>query len=117
MSEERTEDLLASAAMWGDLTLLESLLENGADPNLPNTQGNPPLHVASYYGEIECASVLLSYKGESGGGGQAVVTLGKLFYHRDRPPTCRFPSSGFMRQSLLFRLLRYSDAGKSLDEA
>ena len=58
-----SEDLTA-AAMWGDLRLLESLLENGADPNLPNTQGNSALHVASYYGETECASVLLSYKGE-----------------------------------------------------
>ena len=87
MSEERTEDLLASAAMWGDLTLLESLLENGADPNLPNTQGNPPLHVASYYGELECASVLLSYKGESGGGGQAVVMVGELVIIGGRPPT------------------------------
>lgn len=88
MNEEKTEDLLASAAMWGDLTLLESLLENGADPNLPNTQGNPPLHVAAYYGELECASVLLSYKGESGGGGQAVVMVGELFIiGGGRPPT------------------------------
>ena len=78
MSEERTEDLLSSAAMWGDLTLLESLLENGADPNLPNTQGNPPLHVASYYGELECASVLLSYKGESGSGGKQSLLLAPL---------------------------------------
>lgn len=94
MSEERTEDLLASAAMWGDLTLLESLLENGADPNLPNTQGNPPLHVASYYGEIECASVLLSYKGESGGGGQAVVTLSKLFIIGIARPPVGSPQAG-----------------------
>ena len=57
-----SEDLTA-AAMWGDLTLLESLLENGADPNMPNAQGNTALHVASYYGETECASALLSFKG------------------------------------------------------
>lgn len=63
-AEERTEDLLISAAMWGDIPLLESLLENNADPNLPNAQGNSPLHIAAYYGETECASLLLSYKGE-----------------------------------------------------
>lgn len=63
-SWERTEDLLISAAMWGDIPLLESLLENNADPNLPNAQGNSPLHIAAYYGETECASLLLSYKGE-----------------------------------------------------
>lgn len=89
MSVERTEDLLASAAMWGDLTLLESLLENGADPNLPNTQGNPPLHVASYYGELECASVLLSYKGESGSGGKRWLSLAPpLTTGITHPPSC-----------------------------
>ena len=57
-----TEDLTA-AAMWGDVQLLESFLSNGADPNLPNNQGNTALHVACYYGERECASILLNYKG------------------------------------------------------
>lgn len=58
-----TEDLTA-AAMWGDVDLLESLLQNGADPNLPNAQGNTALHVACYYGERECANILLNYKGQ-----------------------------------------------------
>lgn len=57
-----TEDLTA-AAMWGDVSLLESFLSNGADPNLTNAQGNTALHVACYYGERECASILLDYKG------------------------------------------------------
>lgn len=57
-----TEDL-TKAAMWGNIALLEGLLENGADPNLPNLDGNTALHVAASYGERECASVLLSYKG------------------------------------------------------
>ena len=56
------EDLTA-AAMWGNLKFLESLIQYGADPNLLNSQGNTALHVAVYYGELECASVLLSYKG------------------------------------------------------
>ena len=54
---------LTSAAMWGDKELLESLLKNGADPNFPNHQGNSALHEAAYYGELECASILLEYKG------------------------------------------------------
>lgn len=58
-----SEDLTA-AAMWGDLNLLESLLENGADPNLFNSQGDTALHMAAYYGETECASQLLTFKGE-----------------------------------------------------
>lgn len=61
-SSDVTEDLTA-AAMWGDVQLLEGFLANGANPNLPNSQGNTALHVACYYGERECASVLLNYKG------------------------------------------------------
>ena len=57
---------LTSAAMWGDKDLLESLLAHGADPDFPNTQGDSALHEAAYYGEIECASILLEYKGSGG---------------------------------------------------
>ena len=56
---------LAAAAMWGDLDLLESLLVSGADPNVPNQLGNGALHEAAYYGELECASLLLDHRGES----------------------------------------------------
>ena len=56
---------LTSAAMWGDKELLDSLLENGADPNFPNQQGDSALHEAAYYGEIECASLLLDHKGRT----------------------------------------------------
>ena len=68
---------LTSAAMWGRLGLLESLLDNGADPNFPNGMGNTALHEAAYYGERECVSVLLHHKGlqlligREGGGGEA----------------------------------------------
>ena len=57
---------LTSAAMWGDKELLESLLTNGADPNFPNQQGNSALHEAAFYGELECASILLDHKGLCG---------------------------------------------------
>ncbi len=59
LSEEVTK-----AAMWGNLKLLESLLEAGADPNSPNARGDSPLHEAVYYGEKECAQCLLKYKGK-----------------------------------------------------
>jgi ankyrin repeat protein len=62
-TDNTTEDITA-AAMWGDVALLENFLANGADPNTRNSQGNTALHVACYYGERECASVLLNYKAE-----------------------------------------------------
>ena len=57
---------LTSAAMWGDKELVESLLISGADPNFPNHQGNSALHEAAFYGELECASILLDHKGMGG---------------------------------------------------
>jgi ankyrin repeat protein len=53
---------LSAAAMWGDKELLESLLKGGADPDFPNAQGDSALHEAAYYGEVECASILLDHK-------------------------------------------------------
>ena len=61
--EEAAGGDLAAAAMWGDKELLESLLRGGADPDFPNLQGNSALHEAAYYGELECASILLDHKG------------------------------------------------------
>lgn len=57
------DDLLAKAALFGNKEMLESLLDNGADPNIPNASGNCPLHEAAQYGETECASLLLAHKG------------------------------------------------------
>lgn len=56
-------DTLADAALFGNKVLLESLLDNGADPNIPNSKGNCPLHEAAQHGETECASLLLAHKG------------------------------------------------------
>ena len=67
------EDLTA-AAMWGEAQLLEGYLLNGVDPNLVNAQGNTALHVASYYGERECANTLLTFKGRQGD--RLVIALG-----------------------------------------
>lgn len=56
-------DTLAKAALFGNKEMLESLLENGADPNIPDSKGDCPLHEAAHYGETECASLLLAKKG------------------------------------------------------
>ncbi len=56
-------DTLAKAALFGNKEILEDLLDNGADPNIPNSKGDCPLHVAARYGETECASLLLAHKG------------------------------------------------------
>ena len=61
-TQKEPKDLIG-AATWGDVNFLENCLQNGAEPNEKDEQGNTPLHVACYYGELECASVLLSYKG------------------------------------------------------
>lgn len=56
-------DTVAKAALFGNSEMLESLLQSGADPNIPNTKGNRPLHEAAHHGETECASLLLAHKG------------------------------------------------------
>lgn len=62
-ASDLSEDL-AKAALFGNKEMLECLLENGADPNIPNrTNGNYPLHEAAQHGETECASLLLAHKG------------------------------------------------------
>ena len=63
MNEAPRDDLLEKAALFGNREMLESLLENGADPNIPSACGNFPLHEAAQYGETECASLLLAHKG------------------------------------------------------
>ncbi len=56
-------ELLTASATWGEISLLEDYIKNGADPNIRNKKGDTTLHVACLYGEIECANTLLSYKG------------------------------------------------------
>ena len=61
-----TSETLAKAAIFGNKEMLESLLENGADPNISVSNGNYPLHEAALHGETECASLLLAHKGKDG---------------------------------------------------
>ncbi|CAI8049813.1 Potassium channel AKT2 [Geodia barretti] len=73
---------LSAAAMWGDKELLESLLKGGADPDFPNAQGDSALHEAAYYGEVECASILLDHKANVnivGAGGKVRPNLYSYF--------------------------------------
>lgn len=56
--------IMSQAIFHNNITLLEELLENGADPNFPNTYGDCPLHEAAQYGQRECVSLLLTHKGQ-----------------------------------------------------
>ena len=57
-------EILTASATWGEVTMVEELMKNGADPNIVNKKGDTTLHVACLYGEIECANTLLTCKGQ-----------------------------------------------------
>lgn len=57
-----TEELTA-AIRWRNLSVIQSLLEKGADPNILSTSGCTALHVAAEHGEAESAILLMNYKG------------------------------------------------------
>ena len=61
-ASDATEDL-TTAVRWGNLGVLQSLLESGADPNILNRCGCTALHVAAESGQTECAIVLINHKG------------------------------------------------------
>jgi len=42
-----------------DLGTVESLLRNGADPNIKNYLGDTPLHLACWYDHLEIVKILL----------------------------------------------------------
>lgn len=80
-----TKDLIA-AVTWGELDFLETCLQNGADPNQRDEKGDTPLHVACYYGELECTSVLLSYKGMGAGWAGPMIAAVVLCVRDDCEP-------------------------------
>ena len=67
MSKEQSSiemaEYMTASATWGEVNMLEDYLKNGADPDVANLKGDTTLHVACFYGEIECANTLLSNKG------------------------------------------------------
>ncbi len=56
---DSTEQSLIEAARTGDLMMLTSLTEEGADVNRANEQGNTALMMASYEGNLDCIQFLL----------------------------------------------------------
>ncbi|XP_025055158.1 BRCA1-associated RING domain protein 1 isoform X2 [Alligator sinensis] len=69
------ETLLHIASIKGDLTAVELLLKNGADPNVKDHAGWTPLHEACNHGHKEVVELLLQH-------GALVNTTG---YHNDSP--------------------------------
>jgi ankyrin repeat protein len=51
---------IADAAMYGNATLLRSLLEQGTDVNEPQADGATALHWAAYAGDVENARALIA---------------------------------------------------------
>ena len=47
------------AALWGDVEIVEVLLERGADPNVKDDNGQTPLHIAAQEGHVDVVRVLL----------------------------------------------------------
>ena len=58
--EQRTA--LINASFYGNETLLEWLLENGADVNTQDTIGFTALHFACQEGHLQCVKILLTGK-------------------------------------------------------
>ncbi|XP_068803978.1 BRCA1-associated RING domain protein 1 isoform X2 [Struthio camelus] len=56
------ETLLHVASMKGDLTAVEQLLKNGADPNVKDNAGWTPLHEACNHGHKEVVELLLQHR-------------------------------------------------------
>ena len=60
-----TSYIMSQAVFHNNIALLEELLDNGIDPNFPNSYGDCPLHEAAQYGQRESVSLLLTHKGKS----------------------------------------------------
>ncbi|XP_078085389.1 BRCA1-associated RING domain protein 1-like isoform X2 [Mustelus asterias] len=55
------ETPLHVAAIKGDITAVEQLLENGANPNIKDNAGWTPLHEACNHGHLEIVALLLKF--------------------------------------------------------
>ena len=74
----RSTPLIEALAQGADM--VELLLQQGADPNLPNSQGETPLIVAAQSGDMEAARLLLAHKAAVNGEGTTQHT--PLYYAR-----------------------------------
>ncbi|XP_078595370.1 cortactin-binding protein 2-like isoform X1 [Branchiostoma floridae x Branchiostoma japonicum] len=55
---------LHQASGEGDMTMVEQLLEEGADPNTTERDGSTPVYAAAEGGHIDCLELLLSHNGD-----------------------------------------------------
>ncbi|XP_066285066.1 cortactin-binding protein 2-like isoform X2 [Branchiostoma lanceolatum] len=55
---------LHQAAGEGDITMVEQLLEEGADPNTTERDGSTPVYAAAEGGHLDCLELLLSHNGD-----------------------------------------------------
>ncbi|KAI8511539.1 hypothetical protein Bbelb_106390 [Branchiostoma belcheri] len=55
---------LHQAAGEGDVTMVEQLLEEGADPNTTERDGSTPVYAAAEGGHLDCLELLLSHNGD-----------------------------------------------------
>lgn len=58
---ESLKEAFYFAIIKGDISQVESLLQNGIDPNIRDEYGDTPLHVASRWGHVEIVKLLLNY--------------------------------------------------------
>ena len=52
---------LLDACIEGNCNIIKLLLQNGANVNIVDLNGNTPLHIASIYGKIDAVKLLLEY--------------------------------------------------------
>lgn len=51
--------LLSHAARWGNLDVIQYLVQNGADVNAKNVNGSSPLHIAAEFGHMDAVEFFL----------------------------------------------------------
>ena len=77
-SEQRETDPMAAdlvaAIRNGDIRAIRKLLDNGADVNTRDAEGNTPLILASFYASPECVALLLENGADVNTANQAGVT-------------------------------------------
>lgn len=77
---------LHAAAARRDTAMVRALLENGADPNLPQASGFTALDSAAFHGDREMAEVLLAHGADPrrrGAGGKSAADLAEERGHAE----------------------------------
>merc|ERR1719265_795536 len=61
--KEQVERWFRKACAEGNAELVQKFLEDGIDPNCPNTSGSTPLHEAAFIGAVDVCELLMDYGG------------------------------------------------------